>query len=178
MVLVDIAYVRATDTFPTAVVKQYNLIAINAIYLIAVSIYGIPVTALLDEETAVPEDIRRLIGITVDLTPGRMVEIPIAGAALNRYISPRIVVDIVAVDAADEISVFIGEIPCVAAFDAVISIVQQVDLIAVEDGRRTAVDIDPISGSAYISAVPEILVVVRTCDGFASRYFVSGVLKP
>jgi hypothetical protein len=109
---------------------------------------------LFDKETAVPEDIRRLIGITVDLTPGRMVEIPIAGAALNRYISPRIVVDIVAVDATDEISVFIGEIPCVAAFDAVISIVQQVDLIAVEDGRRTAVDIDPTTGSLDVTAIP------------------------
>lgn len=76
MVLVDIAYVRATDTFPTAVVKQYNLIAINAIYLIAVSIYGIPVTALLDEETAVPEEIRTFIRITLHLTAGTMVDIP------------------------------------------------------------------------------------------------------
>ncbi len=123
--LVNVSDIRAADTFPAAVVEEYNLVAIDAIYLIAVTIHGIPILALFNHETAVPEDTRRLIGITINLAAGTMIDVPITGAALERDVSPRkIVYFTTTVDAADEVTVFVGEIPCVAALHAVIAVIE------------------------------------------------------
>lgn len=131
--LINISHIRAADTLPPTVVKENDSVAIDAIYLVAVTIHRVPIRALFDQETAVPINIGGFVGITVHLTAGTVVYIPIAGTALHSDVSPWIIVDILAIDAVNQVSVFIGEIPCVATPDTIIAVVQQVDLVAVEN---------------------------------------------
>ena len=81
-----------------------------------------------------------------------MVDIPIAGRTLDGYVSERVIQNLIAIDAADEVAVFVREIPSVAAADAVKAVVEEVDLIAVEDGIAVAVDIDLSAGQPHLTA--------------------------
>ena len=132
--LIDITHITSADAFPSTIVQQRDVIAVNAVNLIPVAIHGIPVFSLLDKEIAIPEHKRRFVRIAVHFATGTMVYIPIAGIALQRHIAERIIIDILAVNTAYEPSVFIGEIPDLASSDAITTIIKQVDLIAVEDG--------------------------------------------
>ena len=133
--LVNIAHITAADAFPSAVIEKRDGIAVNAVDLVAVTIHSIPVFALLDEEIAVTDHKRTFIGIALHPTPGTMVDVPIACTALQRHIAKREIVDMTSVDAAHKVSVFIGEIPGIVSSDAVIAVIEEVDLIAVKDGR-------------------------------------------
>ena len=75
-----------------------------------------------------------------------MVNVPIAGRSLNGHIAKREVQYLLAVNAADEVAVFVCEVPCVAPADAVIAVVEQVDLVAVKNRIATTVDINPPAG--------------------------------
>jgi hypothetical protein len=154
------------------------LVSINTVDLISIAIYGVPVSSLFDQEATIPEDIRGFIRIAVHLTAGTMEDIPITGTALNRHIAERIVEKVLAVDTAYQISVFVCQIPGIASSDTVIAVIEQIDLIAVEDGRVIAVDIYPVTGRLDYTTVPEILVIFETTDRFAGGYFVTGVFKP
>ena len=178
ILLVDIRHIGTADTFPTAVVEKRDLVAIDTVYLVTIAIYRIPVLALLDQETAVPEHQRNFVGITVHFPAGTMVDIPIAGIALERYIAKREVIDSFAVDAAHQVAVFVRQIPSIATPYAVIAVVEQVDLIAIQDGTASTVDIDGAAGSLHIAPVPEILVIVGTPDSFARGDFITRILEP
>ena len=102
--------------FPTAVVEEDDLIAIDTAEFIAITIHRVPVSALLDQETAVPIDIGAFLGIAVHLATGTMVDVPIAGIALDSHVAEGIIIKILAVDAVHKVSVFIGEIPSVASY--------------------------------------------------------------
>ena len=104
-----------------------------------------------------------------------MEDIPIAGTAQNRHIAERIVEKVLAVDTAYQISVFVRQIPGIASFDAVIAVVQQVDLIAIKDGISVSIDINRTTGSLHKTTVPEVLIIVGTRHRFTGGYFVTGV---
>ena len=89
-----------------------------------------------------------------------MVDIPITGRTLDGYVSERVIQNLLAIDAAHEVAVFVREIPRVAASDAVKAVVEEVDLIAVEDGIAVAVDIDRSAGQTYLTVVAQVLVVL------------------
>ena len=93
-------------------------------------------------------------------------------------IAEGIVIKILAIYTAYKISVLIGEIPCVASSDAVIAVIQEVDLIAIEDRTVVTVDVYPLTGILHHTAVPKVLVVVITRNGFAGRHLMVGVLEP
>ena len=101
-----------------------------------------------------------------------------AGRALHGHIAKRIVPDFLAVDAADEVAVFVREVPCVAATDAVIAVVEYVDFIAVEDGIATSVDINLPAGEAHLTTVAQVLVVLGAILRFAGGHLVVRVLEP
>ena len=107
-----------------------------------------------------------------------MVNVPVAGRALHGHIAKRIVPDFLAVDAADEVAVFVREIPCVAPADAVIAVVEHVDFIAVEDGIAVAVDIDLFAGQPHLAAVAQVLVVLGAILRFAGGHLVVRILEP
>ena len=65
--LINIGYVRATDTFPSTVVEKRDLVTINAAEFVSVTIHSVPVSALFDQEIAVPEHKRAFVRITIDL---------------------------------------------------------------------------------------------------------------
>ena len=173
-----ILHVTAADAFPCAVVEEEDIVAIDAGDLVAVLIHGIPPCALFDTEIAVSEHLRNLIGIGFYFASRTMVDVPVAGRALHGHIAKRIVPDFLAVDAADEVAVFVREVPCVAATDAVIAVVEHVDLIAVEDGIATTVDINLPAGEADLTAVAQVLVVLGAILRFAGGHLVVGVLEP
>lgn len=107
-----------------------------------------------------------------------MVDIPIAGRTLYGYVSERVIQNLIAIDAADEVAVFVREIPSVAAADAVKAVVEEVDLIAVEDGIATTVDIDLSAGETHLTAVAQVLVVLGAILRFASGRLVVSVFEP
>ena len=176
--LIDIGDVRTADTFPTTVVEKRDGITIDTAEFIAITIHRVPVSALFDQEIAVSEDIGAFVRITIHFTAGTMVDIPIAGTALNRYVAERIIIKILAVDAAYQISVFVCEIPGIASSDTVVAVIEEVYFVAVKDGIAAAIDIDGTAGSHDIATVPEILVVVGTSHRFAGRHLIAGILEP
>ena len=107
-----------------------------------------------------------------------MEDVPVAGRALYCHIAKRIVPNLLAVDAADEVAVFVREVPCVAPANAVIAVVEHVDLIAVEDGIATSVDIDLLTGQPHLAAVAQVLVVLGAILRLAGGHLVVGVLEP
>lgn len=176
--LIDIGDVRTADTFPTTVVEKRDGITIDTAEFIAITIHRVPVSALFDQEIAVSEDIGAFVRITIHFTAGTMVDIPIAGTALNRYVAERIIIKILAVDTVNQVSVFVGQIPVLASFDAVVAVIEEVYFVAVKDGIAAAIDIDGVSGGFDIATVPEILVDVGTSHRFAGRHLIAGILKP
>ena len=154
--LIYIGDIRAADAFPGAIVEKRDI----------------------DQETAIPEHIGHFVGIAVHFTAGTMIDIPIAGTALQCHIAKGEIIEFFAVDAAYQFSVFVRQIPCFSSSDAVIAVIQQVDLIAVKNGTVVAIDIDPIPGSLHIAAVPEILVIIRTQNGFAACDLMSRIFEP
>ena len=60
-VLLYILHITAADAFPRAVVKEEDIVAINAGDLVAVLVHGVPIRALLDAEKAVSEHCRILV---------------------------------------------------------------------------------------------------------------------
>ena len=176
--LINIGDVRAADTFPTTVVEKRDGITIDTAEFIAITIHRVPVSALLDQEIAVSEDIGAFVRITIHFTAGTMVDIPIAGTTLNRYVAERIIIKVLAVDAAYQISVFVCEIPSIASSDTVIAVIEQVDLITIKDRTAVAIDIDLVAGSLDITTVPKVLIIIRACHRFAGRHLISGVFEP
>lgn len=173
-----ICNVGAADAFPATVVEQRDIIAIDAIQLAAGIVHCVPVTALLDEEIAVAEDIGALLGIAFELTAGAMEDIPMAGVALHRHVAEGHVEDLLAVYAAHQVAILISQVPRIATTNTVVAVVEQVDLVAIEDRRTVAIDIDRATGGTDITAVPEVLVVVDAGDGLAGGHLVAGVLEP
>ena len=101
-----------------------------------------------------------------------------AGRTLDGYVSERVIQNLIAIDAADEVAVFVREIPSVAAADAVKAVVEEVDLIAVEDGIATTVDINLSAGQPHLTAVAQVLVVLGAILRFASGSLVVSVFEP
>ena len=77
-----------------------------------------------------------------------MIDVPITGTALEGHIAKREIIDCLSVDAVDKVSVFICQIPCVAATDAVIAAVEDVDFVSIKDRIAVSVDIDCTTGSS------------------------------
>ena len=80
-ILLYILHITATEAFPCAAVEEEDIVAIDAGYLVAVLVHGIPPGALLDTETAVSEHRRKLVGIGIQFASRTMVDVPIAGRA-------------------------------------------------------------------------------------------------
>jgi len=154
IILINIAYVRSADAFPSAVVQKRDFVAIDTIDFIAIRVHCVPIFALFDKEIAIPEHIGTFSGITLNLTAGTMVDIPVTGTALEGHIAKGEIIDVFSVYIAYEISVFVGEMPSISSSNAVITIVQQVDLVAVEDRTATSVDVYSAAGSLDITPVP------------------------
>ena len=173
-----ILHIVAADAFPCAVVEEEDIVAIDAGNLVAVLVHGIPPFALFDAKTAVSEHLRNLIGIGFQFASRTMVDVPVAGRALYCHITKRIVQYFFAVDAADEVAVFVREVPCAAPADAVIAVVEDVDFIAVEDSIAVAVDIDLLTGQPHLAAVAQVLIVLGAILRFAGSHLVVGVLEP
>ena len=173
-----ILHIAAADAFPATVVEEEDIVAIDAGDLVAVLAHGVPPFALFDTEKAVSEHLRNLIGIGFYFASRTMVDVPVASRTLNGHVSKRIIQYLLAVDAADEVAVFIREIPCVAPADAVIAVVEDVDLVAVKNRIAVAVDIDLSAGDAHLAAIPQVLVVLRAVFRFAGGHLVAGILEP
>lgn len=154
IILINIAYVRSSDAFPSAVVQKRDFVAIDTIEFIAIRVHCVPIFALFYKEIAIPEHIGTFFGITLNLTAGTMVDIPVTGTALEGHITKWEIIDLFSIYSIHQIAVFISEIPGCASFDAVITVVQQVDLIAVEDGTATSVDVYSAAGSLDVTAIP------------------------
>lgn len=173
-----IRHITAADAFPGAVVEEEDIVAIDAGDLVAVLVHGVPPFALFDAEIAVSEHLRNLRGIGFYFASRAMIDVPVAGRALNGHVSKRIIQYLLAVDAAHEVAVFVREIPCVASADAVIAVVEQIDLIAVEDGITVAIDIDLFAGQPHLATVAQVLVVLGAILRFAGSHLVVRVLEP
>ena len=154
IILINIAYVRSSDAFPSAVVEERDFIAIDTIEFIAIRVHCVPIFALFDKEIAIPKHIGTFFGITLNLTAGTMVDIPVTGTALEGHIAKWEIINLFSIYSIHQIAVFISEIPGCASFDAVITVVQQVDLVAVEDGTSASIDIDGAAGSLDVTAIP------------------------
>jgi hypothetical protein len=122
------------NAFPSAIVEKNNLVSIYAINLASILIACVPISALFDEPAPVPEDIDRFLGIEIHLFPIAVVHIIISGTALYAHISPRVIQYLLAIDTINEISVRVGKIPGATALNTIISVVKQVNLIAIEYG--------------------------------------------
>lgn len=70
-----------------------------------------------------------------------MVDVPRTGTALDRYITIREIIYFLTIDAINQISVLVGEIPSLASSYAVIAVIEEVNFIAVKDRTIVAVDI-------------------------------------
>ena len=88
---IGISDITASDAFPTTVVQQYQLIAIDAAYLITVLVIRIPIVAVSDAPTTIGINQWRLIGIEIQFASTTVIDIPIAGTSLNADITPWIV---------------------------------------------------------------------------------------
>lgn len=175
---VHVGDIIAADAFPAAVVQQVDAVSVDAADLVAVAVVSVPVLAVPDAPAAVGKDYRALIRIEIDFPAAAVVDVPIAGTPLHRHIAPGIVENLFAVDAADKVAVRVGQVPCSAPFDAVVTVVEQVDLVPVEDGITVIIDIDGPAFDADRAAVSQILVIFGAELGFPRRYFVTGVFKP
>ena len=107
----NILHVVATDAFPASVVEQDDFVAVHAVDLVAVAIHGVPVPPLLDQEVTVAYHERSFVRVAVEFASRAVIYIPVPRAALNGYVPERIVVYILAVDAAHQIAFFVCQIP-------------------------------------------------------------------
>ena len=106
-----------------------------------------------------------------------MVDIPISAASLNSHISPGIIINLLTIDTADQIAVRIGQVPCATALDAVIAVVEQVDLVAIEERTAVVIDVHTIAIDTHRATVTEVLIILGTPLGLSGGYFITGVLK-
>lgn len=132
LVSVLITHVRALNTFPTTIVKQSDLVAIYTINFASILIACVPISALFYEPATVPEDIWRFFRIEIHLSATAVVHIIISSTALHSHIAPWIIQYLLAVDAIYDISIWIGKIPSATALNTIISVVKQVNIVAIE----------------------------------------------
>lgn len=98
-----------------------------------------------------------------------MIDIPITGTPLNSYIAPWIIQYLFAIDAADKLPVGIRQIPGSATFDTVVTAIEQVDFIAVEERTAVVANIHTAASNAHLATVTEVLAVLGTPFGFAPQ---------
>lgn len=58
-----IPYITVSHALPTTVVEKRHRVSIDTAYLVAILITRVPILTLLDQPTAVAEDIRTFVGI-------------------------------------------------------------------------------------------------------------------